>query len=158
MCVFANFKYFFMLALRSNGFFTATLPCNPFSRSLRETVDLETCSFLGRLVFHSFIKSRAVLFLSLRLFKHRSFTALLQSFLGLPFLFPVSKSPVSLAQSRMHFTVFGELLMSVAIFLSVHPASLKAFILLLCEMDNSAFFGNIVDHINSPAGMLFGKT
>ena len=49
--------------------------------------------------------------------------------------------------------------MSVTIFLSVHPASFKAFILLLCEMDNSVFFLALwVAHINSPVGMRFGKT
>ena len=112
-----------------------------FSQSLRETVELETCSFSGRLVLHLFIKSWAVLFLSVRLFKHRSLTALLESFLGLRFLFLVLKSPASFNLSRVYFTVLGKHLMSVATFLSVHTASVKAFTLLLCEMNDSVFFG-----------------
>ena len=96
-----------MLALRTNGFFTATHPCNPFLQSLWDSVDLETCSFSGRLVFHPSIKSGDVLFLSIRLLKKRSLTAQLESFLGPPFLFLAVKSPVSFTLSRVHFTVFG---------------------------------------------------
>ena len=135
-----------MLALRSNGFFTATFSCNPFSRSLWETVDLEICLFSGKL-FHLSIKSLAVLFLSLRLFKHRSYSSI-RKFFWPPIsfsCFEVSSFFYFIKECILQY--LGNFLSSTAIFLSVHPTSFKAFFLILW-----------VAHINGLVGMCFGKT